>query len=55
MRDLAGAAVTVRGTFNESGEMCGPRRRWLENTVAQNLSVAIFGRLPIEICRNVAA
>ncbi|KAF5598110.1 hypothetical protein FPANT_3874 [Fusarium pseudoanthophilum] len=55
LRDLAGAAVTIRGSFNEPQEMCGPRRRWLENTVAQNLSVAISGRLPTEICKNVAA
>ncbi|KAF5720473.1 hypothetical protein FMUND_4295 [Fusarium mundagurra] len=38
LRDLAGASVTIRGSFNEPEEMCGPRRRWLENTVAQNLS-----------------
>lgn len=54
LRNLAGAAVTIRGSFNEPEEMCGPRRRWLENTVTQNLSHALRGRLPIEICRNVA-
>ncbi|CVK84809.1 uncharacterized protein FMAN_01736 [Fusarium mangiferae] len=54
LRNLAGAAVTIRGSFNEPEEMCGPRRRWLENTVTQNLSHALRGRLPFEICRNVA-
>ncbi|VTT72053.1 unnamed protein product [Fusarium fujikuroi] len=54
LRDLAGAAVTIRGSFNGPEEMCGPRRRWLENTVTQNLSHALRGRLPTEICRNVA-
>ncbi|PNP79976.1 hypothetical protein FNYG_06673 [Fusarium nygamai] len=55
LRDLAWAAVTIRGSFNGPEEMCDPRRRWLENTVTQNLSIAIRGRLPTEICRNVAA
>ncbi|RKL46173.1 hypothetical protein BFJ72_g3081 [Fusarium proliferatum] len=54
LRDLTAAAVTIRGSFNEPEEMCGPRRRWLENTVTQNLSHALRGRLPTEICRNVA-
>ncbi|KAF5609068.1 uncharacterized protein FSUBG_4223 [Fusarium subglutinans] len=54
LRDLAGAAVTIRGSFNEPEEMCGPRRRWLENTVTQNLCVALGGRLPTEIYKNVA-
>ncbi|KAF5541056.1 hypothetical protein FMEXI_8077 [Fusarium mexicanum] len=54
LRDLAGAAVTIRGSFNEPEEMCGPRRRWLENTVTQNLCVALRGRLPTEIYRKVA-
>ncbi|KAF5971184.1 hypothetical protein FBULB1_9382 [Fusarium bulbicola] len=54
LRDLAGAAVTIRGSFNGPEEMCGPRRRWLENIVTQNLSVALGGRLPTEIYRNVA-
>ncbi|KAF5649235.1 hypothetical protein F25303_4772 [Fusarium sp. NRRL 25303] len=54
LRDLSGAAVTIRGSFNGPEEMCGPRRRWLENTVTQNLSHALRGRLPTEICRNVA-
>ncbi|SCV33238.1 uncharacterized protein FFB14_04405 [Fusarium fujikuroi] len=54
LRDLAGAAVTIRGSFNGPEEMCGPRRRWLENTVTQNLFHALRGRLPTEICRNAA-
>ncbi|RBA12471.1 hypothetical protein FPRO05_03921 [Fusarium proliferatum] len=54
LRDVAAAAVTIRGSFNGPEEMCGPRRRWLENTVTQNLSHALRGRLPTEICRNVA-
>ncbi|KAK2936925.1 hypothetical protein FoTM2_000141 [Fusarium oxysporum f. sp. vasinfectum] len=53
LRDLAGAAVTIRGSFNEPGEMCDPRRRWLENTVTQNLFQALHGRLPKEICRYI--
>jgi hypothetical protein len=54
LRDLAGAAVTIRGSFNEPGEMCDPHRRWLENTVTQNLFQALCGRLPKEICRYIA-
>ncbi|EWY92499.1 hypothetical protein FOYG_06050 [Fusarium oxysporum NRRL 32931] len=54
LRDLAGAAVTIRGSLNEPGEMCDPHRRWLENTVTQNLFQALRGRLPKEICRYIA-
>ncbi|KAI3574275.1 hypothetical protein IWW34DRAFT_883729 [Fusarium oxysporum f. sp. albedinis] len=54
LRDLAGAAVTIRRSFNEPGEMCDPHRRWLENTVTQNLFQALCGRLPKEICRYIA-
>ncbi|KAF5984964.1 hypothetical protein FCOIX_2307 [Fusarium coicis] len=54
LRDLAGAAVTIRGSFSAPEQMCAPRRRWLEGTIAQNLSVAV-GRLSTEICRNVAS
>ncbi|EWZ52217.1 uncharacterized protein FOBCDRAFT_266613 [Fusarium oxysporum Fo47] len=43
LRDLAGAAVTIRGSFNEPGEMCDPRRRWQGRPRRGFISVPVHG------------
>lgn len=49
------AAATCPGNVSESCYHLQRRRcRWLKDTFAQELFQALRGRLPLEVCRNIA-